>query len=871
MEKKYKFSVIMPIYNSEEYFKDSVNSVINQTIGFDNIELIVVNDGSTDNIEERCLKLKEKYPNIVYVKQNNKGASAARNKGLSLASGEYVCFLDADDAWNTETFKYVYEIKDDIIVVNKARYLKKNKYIKKFDPEKTNIQEGKVSIDKKWNQAFNIVNNVFIKTKLAKKYKFNENLKYYEGLEYVNRIILDAKEYTNCAYGAYLIRYRDQKDSLMDKAKNDENYYLPTIKNSIEYLINISKKKSKKVSKFIQYLIVDNVNERSLVVANKDKVDVKKYINKLKELLNEVEEDVFEKYLEELLANKLYLIELKNETDKLKYKDGSFFLNDKVVLSLEKELFEISIFEYRHKKLYIAGKLKRIDDDKKYKTYLKVNDKKYYLKTFPLSQPYCVTNDVEGNRLLSDYGFEIYLDIKPGDVIEAYTSYQGNDEIGLSIVHEKHSKFNFLKNSHFAYDGLLFTKDDKHIYVKKYNLFKKQALEIKYDFELLKNHQLKVFGCRMLYYMAKLFKRKDIWLVQEKTDAANDNAYHLFKYIMKQKDKSYKAYFVINKKSKDYKMMKQYGPVIGHYSVKHLIYFLLSDKIISSQANGAVDNIFGSYKKYLRDLYNFQFVFLQHGVTKDDNSLFFNKFYRNFKIFVTVANPEYKSILYYDYYYGPDVVKCTGFPRYDNLVDESKKQIVILPTWRKFLTGPIDPFTRIYAVNSHFKDSDFYKFYNKLINDEKLLNKMREKGYTGIFGLHPYLMSNNIYFKDNDVFKIERGYTDYGKVFKEGSLLITDYSSVPFDFAYLKKPVLYTQIDREFFFNNHAYVEGYYDYKRDGFGPVCEDYETTVNEIIKLLDNDCKLEKTYEKRIDKFFMHNDRNNCKRVYEEIKKL
>ena len=126
MDKNYKFSVIIPAYNAEQYLKDAIDSVINQTIAFDNIELIIVNDGSNDNSDEICQKLKDKYPNIVYVKQDNKGASNARNKGLSLATGEYVCFLDADDAWNLETFKKVYEVNDDIVVVNKAKYLKKN-------------------------------------------------------------------------------------------------------------------------------------------------------------------------------------------------------------------------------------------------------------------------------------------------------------------------------------------------------------------------------------------------------------------------------------------------------------------------------------------------------------------------------------------------------------------------------------------------------------------------------------------------------------------------------------------------------------------------------------------------------------------------
>jgi len=95
MKKNFKFSVIIPIYNVEEYLEETINSVINQTIGFEeNIQLILINDGSPDNSEEICLKYKELYPdNVIYYKQKNSGVSSARNKGIELAIGEFFrCF-----------------------------------------------------------------------------------------------------------------------------------------------------------------------------------------------------------------------------------------------------------------------------------------------------------------------------------------------------------------------------------------------------------------------------------------------------------------------------------------------------------------------------------------------------------------------------------------------------------------------------------------------------------------------------------------------------------------------------------------------------------------------------------------------------------
>lgn len=105
----------------------------------------------------------------------------------------------------------------------------------------------------------------------------------------------------------------------------------------------------------------------------------------------------------------------------------------------------------------------------------------------------------------------------------------------------------------------------------------------------------------------------------------------------------------------------------------------------------------------------------------------------------------------------------------------------------------------------------------------------------------------------------------------ESSLLVTDYSSVFFDFAYLRKPIIYSQFDSDTFYSGQIYDEGYFDYKKDGFGPVCYDYDKTVDEIVNLLKKDCNIEEKYLERITDFYAFTDNQNCKRVYDEILKL
>ena len=126
-------------------------------------------------------------------------------------------------------------------------------------------------------------------------------------------------------------------------------------------------------------------------------------------------------------------------------------------------------------------------------------------------------------------------------------------------------------------------------------------------------------------------------------------------------------------------------------------------------------------------------------------------------------------------------------------------------------------------------------------------------------------------FTGNDTISVWSDIVPFNRVFCESSLLVTDFSSVAIDFAYLGKPVVYTQFDKEKFFSTHSYVQGYYDYERDGFGPVCYDLDSSVEAIVEIIKNGCAEPDTYRERVDEFFAFRDSLNCRRIYEEILKL
>ena len=98
----YKVSVVVPIFNIFPYLEDCINSILEQT--YDNIEIVLVDDGSTDDSGRLCEEYSEKYENIIVVHQVNAGLGMARNTGIRNAKGDYICFVDGDDYISKDLF-----------------------------------------------------------------------------------------------------------------------------------------------------------------------------------------------------------------------------------------------------------------------------------------------------------------------------------------------------------------------------------------------------------------------------------------------------------------------------------------------------------------------------------------------------------------------------------------------------------------------------------------------------------------------------------------------------------------------------------------------------------------------------------------------
>lgn len=161
----------------------------------------------------------------------------------------------------------------------------------------------------------------------------------------------------------------------------------------------------------------------------------------------------------------------------------------------------------------------------------------------------------------------------------------------------------------------------------------------------------------------KLFIDKNIWLIEENPNEACDNGYILFKYIISNR-KDINVYYVINKKSDDYKKLEELGNIINHGSLKHWVYYLNASKILVTQkyANPS-PALFHLLHKY--NLIRVSRIFLRHGIAKDKIDMF-NYNNTKFRLFICGAKREYEYVKKH-FNYPEGYVVYTGFSRFDNL------------------------------------------------------------------------------------------------------------------------------------------------------------------------------------------------------------
>ena len=361
-------------------------------------------------------------------------------------------------------------------------------------------------------------------------------------------------------------------------------------------------------------------------------------------------------------------------------------------------------------------------------------------------------------------------------------------------------------------------------------------------------------------------KRPDLWLICEDENEARDNGFWLYRYIRRAHPEQ-DCVYAINPSSVDYARVKELGEVIPYGGYKHWVYYLAAHKNISSQKGGK-PNAAVCYVLEVFGLLKNKRAFLQHGITVNDVPWLH---YDNTKmgLFVCGAKKEYECVRD-TFGYPANAVQYLGFARFDGLHDLQviPDQILVMPTWREWIATPTSKSQTLDDM-SDFTSTEYFQRWNEFLNSPQIAALLEKYRMQMVFYPHRNMQKYLGQFStasDRIVIADWKRY-DVQELLKSSAFLITDYSSIFMDFAYMRKPMLYYQFD-EAKFRQGQYGQGYFSYRDDGFGPFCETLEEVTGVLESYMAKGLCSDPVYRRREEEFFPLWDTENCRRNYEAI---
>lgn len=367
---------------------------------------------------------------------------------------------------------------------------------------------------------------------------------------------------------------------------------------------------------------------------------------------------------------------------------------------------------------------------------------------------------------------------------------------------------------------------------------------------------------RTLAPLARLLHRQT-WVISDSPNKAGDNGEALFRFLHLHPADGVTPIFAIADPHQR-KILGAYGKTVDPTSFRGKLAYLGAPVIVSSQAGPYVTDALGDHGVY-RGLVRSRFVFLQHGVLFHDLSAVIGRYLKRICLIVASGAGEAQALTK-DYGFLPDQVALTGMPRMDRLADHRQRTILIAPTWRSCLA---------HVSSEEFRGSQYFRFWDAVLNDEGLLAALRDAGYHVEFLLHPSLTTFVGEFHGSDLVQISTPPHDYTGAFGRCALLVTDYSSVAYDVAYLDKPVIYAQFDYADFYDGQTYERGDDDTRTRGFGPVTSSLDGLRSAILGIISDAegefPSLDSQYRVRRDEAFTFRDQNNSSRVVQAIQQM
>ena len=879
----YKFSIVMAAYNVEAYLDEAIESLQEQTIGFDDIQVILVDDGSTDNTAAICDSYAAQYDNILALHQTNQGVSSARNLGLTKVSGQFVNFMDSDDKLSADTLEHVYtffsahEAETDVTVIPMIYFDgQSNEHRLNFYKKTTCIAD----LEEHPDYVAMSMSCSFVRAEAASTIHFDTRLAYAEDARALVSILLVKRKLGIVSDAVYWYRHRSNGiTSAMGNAHNNPAWYQPHLDHFSLAIIRQCLDTYGAVPAFVQYTLAYDLQPPlkvdSIPSGIMSEAEQKHYLETLFSIYNYIDDKIILAQKHCFAEQKLFVLRNKHKElpDFIKKKNNILLTyNGETIYSLKRSLVTIDFIKIRGTRCSIEGTVNYFPTVMhEVRPYLLVNGKKHACRpTEHNENHYCLDHLV-----LTRQGFIGRFDIDPNDPVTEIQFMYIYDDMRVIPFKYKFGKFVPVETTFPEQYGIIgnYTVQFKEnaIALEEATAQSVEDKEALFLSAVRNSGQYSEEDIALRTKARSLQKKSAVWMICDRYDQAGDNGEAFFRYLRKYHRFTVKPYFVLAKGSPDRERMEAIGPVVTYGSQEHKLLYLLSRFMISSHADDFILHPFAEQDPLYKDLTaQKNIVFLQHGVIQDDLSGWLNRYNKNFTGFVTTARPEYQSICDTSYGYPAENVWLTGLPRYDRLYNAPQKQITIMPTWRRNLLATLNEDNHWVALPG-MADSAYVQFYKALFSHPKLQGTAKACGYTIAFKPHPAFTDFLPVFDVPDNVKVLGQDVTYRDAFAQSDLLLTDYSSVAFDFAYLRKPILYYQGDRdEFFSGEHICSLGYFDYERDGLGDVTYTLDETIDQLVAYMESGCQLKDKYCERIDHFYAFHDKKCCKRIYKEIRK-
>ncbi|MFR5876082.1 MAG: CDP-glycerol glycerophosphotransferase family protein [Eubacterium sp.] len=846
---KYKFSIILCNNNANSDIENTLNSIVSQDIGFDNIQVILVGNGSK-RITEICSEWSNKYNNVEYICCNNATVGKMRNAALTHIKGRYVNFIEPGASYLPDSLSEVYSFFKErevyLSLVTVPMYLLNNmRILPRYNGWLKPITRNIINTPSAFIYS---ISSSFFKKSVFNTVNFVEDKPDEEDFLFIYDFYHYDQKFACCPDASYICEAGYSPVAQY----GSQNY-----ENAISTIENIVKKDEltdfeKEFVFYRLYLIL--LTLKKLDFDTEQQYD--NYLGRIVAVLSKFDSGYIVNNMRcacgGLINYKTVLLNLKNIPIDTPFVKDYICSNSSVKLQEykfngNKLSFLMTYNNYGYENLKLCA----------------VNQKNEIIENAPDQEDYDseLYHNVFGEFSLSRQHFARFdFDLDKTRQIK----FVFKDE----LTNMFYPAVSCVINGRLPISGVI-----KRAYYKDYSLFyKKQSFYIKKQKKLkgkpglLLNRIidiLRIVGRKKIipWYRFINKENKKYILVNDRVIKGGDNGEALFKYINKYDKKLAKyTYFVVDKESEDYKRLKKYGKVVAFGSKKHKRLFINARFIYSSHIRPEFFTAFDFYNelKYYKDLLKQEFVWLQHGITM--NGITVDYYSKRVDYVVSSTNDECKELSSKKYLYKDGQIILTGFSRYDYLVNNAENIITIAPTWRREL-GIHKEIN--YAL---FENSNYYKHYEALLTDERLISKARECGYKIDFVLHPEMINYSECFDkyNNDVVRIiHPKNVNYSAIFEKSKLFITDYSSTLFDFAYLKKPEILYQFDKDEFFGKH-YKKGYFDYDTDAFGDILKTPDEVIDKIMFYFDNDFKMEQKYIDRVNNTFRYTDNNNSKRI-------